>query len=390
MTNLLCRIFIKGYKEPLNPTTRKKYGTMASVVGILLNICLSLLKLVVGILTSSVAVTADALNNLSDAGASVMALISFKLSAKPADRDHPFGHARIEYIASMVVAFIILLVGFELFIDSGKTIFGLGEGKTPTFSIVSIIILAVSVLGKLWLGIFYRKIGKRINSSVILASSADSFSDCISTSAVLASSIVIKLTDWEIIDAIVGLAVSVMIIIAGVKILNETKNSLLGEAPVAETVDKMKEIISREPEVLGIHDMMVHNYGPGKYVASFHAEVDGAHDIFMLHDCIDNLERNIGEELNIQCTIHLDPVVTDDETVTELKQLAERAVKAVDERFGIHDFRAVVGVSHTNLIFDVEVPYECKESTTEIIEKICNEVKRIRSDCFCVLTVDRC
>lgn len=390
MTDLLSKIFIKEYRNPSDPSVRKKYGTLASCVGIFLNILLSLMKLTVGILTSSVAVTADALNNLSDAGASVMSLISFKLSSKPADRDHPFGHARIEYIASMVVSFIILLVGFELFVDSGKSILGLSEGTTPEFSVVSIIILAVSVIGKLWLGIFYRKIGKRINSGVILAASADSFSDCVSTSAVLVSSVVIKLTGIEIIDAIVGLAVSVLIIIAGIKILNETKNSLLGEAPVAETVDSIKRIISEEPEVLGIHDMIVHNYGPGKYVASFHAEVDGAHDIFMLHDAIDNLERRIGDELGIQCTIHLDPIVTDDETINSLKQMAETAVKSVDEVFRIHDFRAVVGASHTNLIFDVEVPFENKDSSADIISKISKAVSDMRDDCYCVITVDRC
>ncbi len=390
MTEILLKIFVRGSRDPANPAVRKRYGSVASGVGIAMNVLLSVLKLVIGLFTASVAVMADALNNLSDAGSSAISLLSFKLSSKPADRDHPFGHARIEYISSMIVSFIILLVGFELLIDSGKRILGMSESASPEFSTVAVVILGISILCKLWLAFFFRKVGKRIDSTVILAASTDSLTDCISTTAVLVSSIIVKLTDLEIIDSVVGLGVSVLIIIAGAKILNETKNSLLGEAPVKDTVLKIKEIVSNEKEVLGIHDLLVHNYGPGKFVASFHAEVDGSHDIFMLHDAIDNLERRLGTELNIQCTIHLDPIVTDDERITELKALATDAVKKVCLDAGLHDFRAVIGTTHTNLIFDVEIPFEIKESTAEITKRIEEEVQAARPDCYCVITVDRC
>lgn len=390
MTELLLKLFVKSSADSNDPAVRKKYGSVASGVGIAVNVLLSALKLVIGVITASVAVMADALNNLSDAGASGISMLSFKLSSKPADRDHPFGHARIEYISSMIVSFLILLVGFETLIDSVKRILGFSESESPNFSTVAVIILGISILCKLWLALFYRKVGKKIGSSVIMAAATDSLTDCISTTAVLASSIVVKITDIEIIDSIVGLAVSFLIIIAGARILNETKNSLLGEAPVEDMVAQIKEIVAEEKEVLGIHDLLVHNYGPGKFIASFHAEVDGAHDIFHLHDAIDNLEKLLGERLNIQCTIHLDPIVTDDERIIHLKELATDAVKKVCSDAGLHDFRAVIGATHTNLIFDVELPFEVKESTSEIAKRIEEEVQLTRPDCYCVITVDRC
>ena len=390
MTELILKMFTKKSDNVNDPAVRKKYGTVASGVGIATNVLLSVLKLVIGLITASVAVMADALNNLSDAGASAISMLSFKLSSKPADRDHPFGHARIEYISSMIVSFIILLVGFEMLLDSGKRILGLSEGESPDFSIAAVIILGASILGKLWLSLFQRKVGKKINSTVIMAASTDSLTDCISTTAVLISSIIVKISGIEIIDSIVGLGVSLLIIVAGARILNETKNSLLGEAPVEDMVDHIKAIVAEEEEVLGIHDLLVHNYGPGKFVASFHAEVDGSHDIFLLHDSIDNLERRLGQELNIQCTIHLDPIVTDDESVTHLKEIAGVAVKAVCKDAGLHDFRVVIGNTHTNLIFDVEIPFEVTESTREIAKRIEEEVQKVRPDCYCVITVDRC
>ena len=390
MTELLLKLFVKSSADSNDPAVRKKYGSVASGVGIAVNVLLSALKLVIGVITASVAVMADALNNLSDAGASGISMLSFKLSSKPADRDHPFGHARIEYISSMIVSFLILLVGFETLIDSVKRILGFSESESPNFSTVAVIILGISILCKLWLALFYRKVGKKIGSSVIMAAATDSLTDCISTTAVLASSIVVKITDIEIIDSVVGLAVSFLIIVAGARILNETKNSLLGEAPVEDMVTQIKEIVAEEKEVLGIHDLLVHNYGPGKFIASFHAEVDGAHDIFHLHDAIDNLEKLLGERLNIQCTIHLDPIVTDDERIIHLKELATDAVKKVCSDAGLHDFRAVIGATHTNLIFDVELPFEVKESTSEIAKRIEEEVQLTRPDCYCVITVDRC
>lgn len=390
MTNLICRLFIKNYKDPDNPTVRKKYGTLASIVGIITNILLAAMKLVIGIFSASVAIIADAANNFSDAGASAISLISFKLSSKPADRDHPFGHARIEYIASMVISFIIMLVGAELLMDSGAAIFGSGKETAPQITIVTIVILSCSIAAKLWLAFFYRKIAKKINSEVIKAASTDSLTDCISTAAALGASIAVKYTHYEKLDSIIGLIISGLIIWAGAKILNETKNLLLGEAPTEETVKEIKKIIASEPEVLGVHDMIVHNYGPQKYYSSLHAEVDGAKDIYMIHDKIDNLERRIEKELNIICTIHLDPIVTNDEVLNELRDFAKGTIQKIYPSLNIHDFRAVIGATHTNMIFDVEAPFEIKDSPQVITEKICEEIQKERPDCFCVITVDRC
>jgi len=390
MADFLARIFIKDYKNISNPSVREKYGTLASIVGIIGNVILSTVKLLLGIFTFSVAIIADGLNNLSDAGNSIITLVSFKLSAKPADREHPFGHARIEYIASMIVSFLILVVGFETLTSSFGVIFGTSESNPPDFSPLSLIFIGASVFLKLWLAYFYNRMGKKINSDVILASSVDSLIDAISTVAVLVSAIIVDLTGFETLDAIVGLGVSVLILFAGIKTLNETKNSILGEAPVDELVDKMKAITEQYPEVIGIHDLMLHNYGPNCYIASFHAEVDGQEDIYLLHDAIDNLEKQIYNDLNIQCTVHMDPLVTNDEKITELKNLVRDTIKEqIYESISIHDFRAVVGVTHTNLIFDIVLPYEIKESPEKVVQRISDAVNAKRNDCFCVITVDR-
>jgi cation diffusion facilitator family transporter len=389
MTELLSKLFVKNYDHPEDKKTRERYGIFSSIVGIIVNTLLSLLKLIIGLISSSMAIIADSLNNLSDAGASIVSLVSFKISAKPADRDHPFGHARIEYVASMIVSFLILLVGGELFMQSFSSLFGLSEPATPDFSIASLVILGASIIGKLWLGLFYRNIGKKIDSTVVMASGQDSLNDCISTSAVLVCGIVIKFTDLYIIDAIAGIAVSVLILIAGINILNETKNSILGEGPVEETVNAIKEIVDKYPDAVGIHDMMIHNYGPKNLIASLHVEVDGSKDVYMLHDMIDNIEKHIKNELDIPCTIHMDPIVTNDGIVNELKAFALDAVKSIDQTLSIHDFRAVVGATHTNLIFDVVLPFESKYNEKEITTLIAETILEKRENHFCVITVDR-
>ena len=367
---------------------RERYGVFSSIVGIITNLILAALKLVAGILSFSIAIVADALNNLSDAGSSIISFVSFKIAAKPADKEHPFGHARIEYVSSMIVSFLILLVGFELMTSSISGLFG-GEGSQLEVTALTYIILSVSILLKLWLGLFYRKIAKTIDSSVVSAAAADSFSDCASTAAVLVSSVIIGLSGWWFIDSVVGLAVAVMIIIAGIKILNETKNSLLGEAPIQEVVDSIKKTVDKYPEVVGIHDMLVHNYGPKTYIVSFHAEVDGSRDIYELHDAIDNIEREINEDLRILCTIHMDPIVTNDETVNELRTFTATTVKEVCPEATIHDFRTVIGQTHTNLIFDLVLPFDVKDKPEAIVEAVKTAISKKRSYCFCVITVDR-
>ncbi|MBQ8289773.1 MAG: cation transporter [Clostridia bacterium] len=379
---------IKGTEINSDKNQRHKSGSFVSIFGIAVNFFLALIKFIAGMLSGSIAIMADSINNLSDAGSSVVSLISFKIAAKPADRDHPFGHARIEYIASLVVSFLILYVGIDFLVDSFGKIINTDEVKI-TVSAITVIILSVSIAGKLMLSFVQRKIGRKINSSVIVASSVDSLMDAISTCAVLISSIVIWATGFVLIDAIVGLGVSVVILLAGVKILNETKNSLLGEAPVEETVRDIEKIVAKYPEIIGIHDMLVHNYGPGNYFASFHAEVDGAGDIFLLHDAIDNVEKEISTTLGILCTVHLDPIVTNDETVNALRDMALSVCREIDDDITLHDFRCVVGATHTNIIFDIVLPYESKLLPRVATELIQERISNIRPDVFCVITVDR-
>ncbi len=388
MTDFLSRIFVKDYKNTKDPKVRARYGSFASAVGIAANLIISAVKLAVGILSASISITADAVNNLTDAGSSLISLIGFKLSGKPADRDHPFGHARIEYVASMIVSFIILLVGAELFTDSLKSLFS-KDSSPSNLTTAGLIIVGISILGKLWLSLFCKKIAKRIDSTALKAAGTDALSDVISTTAVLASAIVIKLTDLYWIDAAMGIAVSIIILIAGIKILNETKNSILGECDTEEIAENIIKITAEYPEVVGIHDFIVHNYGPSRFVASFHAEVDGYGNIFDLHDTIDLIEKRIADELSIPCTIHMDPIDTHDETVARLKAFTKEAVNSVYPDFNIHDFRTVTGKTHTNLIFDVVVPFEAKESPSEIVKRISEEINRRDNTLFCVITVDR-
>lgn len=390
MTEFILKLFSKKSEDISEGRLRELQGSFASLVGIIVNLLISVTKLVFGLASASVALIADALNNLSDAGSSVVTLVSFKLSGKPADKDHPFGHARIEYIASMIVSFFILIVGFEMLSDSLKALFNKDSGGAVNFSTVSLIVIAITVLFKLWLAIFYRKIGKKINSTTIVASSTDCFLDCFSTVAVLISAIVVKFTDFVIIDAIVGICVSSLIFAAGIKILNETKNSILGEAPTEDVLSQIFEIIEKYPDVVGTHDIMLHNYGPEHYILSFHAEVDGEKDIFLLHDMIDNLEKEINTRLNMLCTIHMDPISTNDEIVMSYKDFMSEIVERVLGRASsIHDFRVVVGETHTNLIFDVVLPFDSKYTPKEAISEIQSAVSSENANLYCVITVDR-
>lgn len=387
MTKLLVKLFVKNSNHTEDSNVRGAYGALSGFVGIVTNVILSALKLVLGLISGSLAIMADALNNLSDAGASVITLVSFRMSSKPADREHPFGHARIEYIASMAVSFLILLVGFEMITDSVSSL--ISGGEVADTSVITLVMLGVAVALKLWLALFYRTIGKKIDSGTIRASGQDSLFDAISTLGVLICSIVIKFTGWYVLDAIVGIAVSVLIIVAGVRILNETKNNLLGEAPVEETVNGIKSIVEEYPEILGIHDLLVHNYGPGHFIASFHAEVDGKNDIYLLHDKIDNVEKHIADKLGILCTIHLDPILIGDPYVDELREIANNAAQSVSAEITLHDFRVVVGATHTNLIFDIVVPFEMKIPQEEIIKAIQSKVSEKKPTYFCVITIDK-
>jgi cation diffusion facilitator family transporter len=387
MTKLFFKTFVRGYREEgkNTPEVRRACGSAVAIVGIIANLFLAAFKLLAGILSGAISITADAMNNLSDAGSQVVSFISFKISGKPADRDHPFGHARIEYVASMIVSFLVLLVGFELLIDSVKKIFSPAQTK---YSLIVMIILGASVLVKLWLFIFGRSAAKKINSEVVNAAATDSLSDAIATSAVLVSAIICKFTGFNT-DAYMGAIVAIIVLVAGIKILNETKNSILGSAPEPELIEEIVRITREYPDALGIHDMVVHNYGPGNTIASFHVEVDGAKNVFHTHDVIDTIEKRLFSELSVRATVHMDPIVTDDERVNELRGVVIGLVRSIDERLDIHDFRFVEGTTHTNLIFDVSVPFEMKESDEDIKREISRRVSEFDPNYFVVMTVDR-
>lgn len=388
MTELLSRIFVKNHRAVEDPRVRSAYGTMVSITGMILNILLFAAKFTVGSLFGSVSITADAVNNLSDAGSQMISLISFRISAKPADREHPFGHARIEYVASMIVSFLILLIGIELMKESVSKIL---SPELPERSWVAVGVLGGSVLVKLWIGLFNRKIGKRIDSAVMRATAADSLSDAISTTAVLISTLILLLFPSLNVnlDAYMGVIVAVMILAAGVKILNETKNSILGEAPSDEIIKQITDLVESTPGALGIHDLTVHNYGPGHVIAALHVEVDGKVDVFESHDMIDNIEQALRREYNIEATIHMDPIVTDDELINALRRRVEATVKEIDPGLRIHDFRFVAGATHSNLIFDLLVPYEVKLSNDDIRRAVADKISRIDPSYFTVVTVDR-
>lgn len=385
MTKLLINLFIRDAANTKDKRVRERYGTLSSVVGIIVNLLLFAGKFTVGTLFGSVAISADAINNLSDAGSSLISLISFKISSKPADREHPFGHARIEYIASMAVGVVVLIIGFNLLSESFTKIFNPSPMEKD---ILVIVILVLSILAKLWLGFFYRGIGRRISSELLFAASADSFSDVLSTGATLVSALVWIFFDLNV-DAYVGLGVSVFILIAGLKILNENKNIILGRAPDPETVELIKAKALEDERIIGIHDLIVHTYGAGATIASFHAEVDGKSDFFEVHDLIDNIEKQLHAEHNISCTIHMDPIVTDDEQVNALRDAVSGAVAELDPLWRIHDFRCVSGPTHTNLIFDVEIPFEDKRSSAQVTGLIETRVKELDATYFAVINVDR-
>ena len=388
MTDLLSRLFVKNHDDVSDLCVRRSYGTLVSIVSMLLNILLFAAKFTVGTLFGSVSITADAVNNLSDAGSQIISFISFRISAKPADREHPFGHARIEYVASMIVSFLILLIGVELLKESFSKIL---SPAPPERSWIAAAVLGLSILVKLWLGLFNKKIGKRIDSSVMCATAADCLSDALATGAVLISTLILLLFPSVTLnlDAYMGVIVAVLILVAGVKIFNETKNSILGEAPSDEIVKQITELVQSYPDVLGIHDLTVHNYGPGHVIAALHVEVDGKIDVFHTHDVIDNIERQLRRELSIEATIHMDPIVTDDDAVNELRQRTVDAVQSIDPSLRIHDFRFVAGKTHSNLIFDVVVPFEIKLSDEEVRRAIEDHISRLDPSYFVVLTIDR-
>ena len=362
MTKLLLKLFIKNHENGADPTVRAKVGKLSGVVGILANALLCAGKLFVGTVSGSVSITADAMNNLSDAATSIVTLIGFKLAEQPADEDHPYGHARYEYLSGLAVAAMVLVIGFELAKSSLDKIL---HPASVTFSIPMVIVLVGSVLVKLWLSLFNTRLGKHIDSGALLATAADSRNDVISTLAVLAAALVEKFSGYRV-DGYMGMAVAIFIFYSAVQLAKETISPLLGESASPELAKVIAEMLEKEPRVLGFHDLMVHDYGPGQRFGSLHVEMDQAEDPLSCHELIDDLERLCLETHNIHLVIHYDPVVVGDPEQDSLRQTVADALQSVDTRLNLHDFRLVRGSGHTNLIFDVALPTDLNGREKEI------------------------
>ena len=349
MTNFLVKLFIKDKDNVENQEVRGKYAMLSSITGIIVNVLLSVFKLIIGIVANSMSIISDALNNVSDAGSSIVTMIGFKMSQKKVDADHPWGHGRMEYITGFFVDILIILVGFELLQSSVDKII---HPELPNISNITIILLVVAILAKLWLFLFYRKIAKKINSAAIKGTAYDSISDSISTLAVLVSAIVAKFFGITI-DGYVSLLVSIFILITGIKAIREIIDLLLGMKPDPEFVKEIEEFAMKYDTIQGIHDIMVHDYGPGRKIVSFHAEVPADSNICRAHDIIDQMEQDIFNKFQCITTIHMDPIVVDDEEINEMKKYTEGIVKSINEKFSIHDFRLTDGGERINLIFDL-------------------------------------
>lgn len=384
-TGFLVKLFIKTPQEVKNAKVREQYGKLSSITGIVVNLLLFAVKFLIGTLSGSVSIVGDSINNLSDAGSSIISLVSFKLSNKPADTGHPFGHARVEYISSSIVAVIILYIGVELMKTSISKII---KPEAVDFNLIIILILVFSIGSKAWLYFFNRRLGRRIESSILQATAADSLSDVLATSAVLLSGIISRLAGVQL-DGWMGAIVAVLIMLSGIRILRKTINSILGEGPSGEMTQQIEEFIRKYEGVLGLHDLVVHDYGPGHCFASVHVEVDYNVDILKSHDLIDNIERDIALDQGIHLVIHLDPIVTDNPFVNEMQQMTENVVKSIDNTLSIHDFRVVKGSTHNNLIFDVLVPNQCKLNESKIQDRILQKIQELDSTLYVVLTLDR-
>lgn len=385
MTRFLIKLFIKDYNNTKDPAVRIRYGIFSGVVGIIANIILCAVKIIAGILTGAVSIIADAINNLSDAASSIISLIGFKMSGKPADKDHPFGHGRIEYISALIVSIAIILMGFELV----KTSFSKLFSPTPIiFNTLTAVILAISVLFKLWLFWFNRTLSKRTNSDSMRATAMDSLSDSFATLAVLAGLMFYKFTDINI-DAYMGIIVSVLIFYAGYCTIKDSLAPLLGEAATKELADEIEKIVLSHESVLGIHDLVIHNYGVGRFMMSLHAEVRADSDILAAHDEIDLIEKQLAEHFNCQAVIHMDPIVTDDEEINRAKEFVTKTVKSIHESLSIHDFRMVKGPTHTNLIFDLVVPFDFKISDKDILDTVKTLISEHNETYFVVATVEK-
>ena len=385
MTEFLVKKFIKNWENVQDPKVREKYGVLAGTVGIALNLLLCAGKLFAGLLTGSIAVVADALNNLSDAASSVVTLVGFKLAGQKADEGHPFGHGRAEYLAGLLVSLIIMLVGLEL----GKT--SIEKILTPEevgFSLISVAILAVSILVKLWMSLFNRRLGRRIGSAAMQATATDALSDVVATGAVLAGALIARVSGVNV-DGWMGVVVAVFILRSGWGAAKDTLNPLLGQKPDPELVREIEKTVMEHPQVVGMHDMVIHDYGPGRAMMSFHAEVRRDADIMEVHDAIDHIERELHKKFGIVTSVHMDPIATDDARVSRVRGQVASLVQVIEPGMSIHDFRMTEGPRYTNLIFDVVVPHRCPLSDQEIKQRIQRAVATLDERYFAVVQLDR-
>ncbi|MDD4769126.1 MAG: cation diffusion facilitator family transporter [Eubacteriales bacterium] len=384
MTNFLIRLFVRDYKNTASARVRERYGQFAGIMGIVSNFLLFLIKIIAGTVFHSIAVTADAVNNLSDSGSSLVTLVGFKLSGKPADAEHPYGHARIEYISGLIVSFIIVFLGIQLIRSSVAKILK----PTPAeFSWVLAAALVLSILIKFWQALFYSRIGGLIKSTTIKATAVDSRNDVLATTAVLAAATISHFSGFNL-DGYMGVVVALFILASGIKLVMETSDPLLGTAPKKELVQSIYTKIHSYDGILGIHDLTVHSYGPGRHFASVHCEVSASEDIMVSHDLIDNIERDFMEELGIHLVIHLDPIDIDDERTNALRAEVTALVRGISPMLDIHDFRVVWGVTHSNLIFDIEVPFGFELEDSQLKEIVTAKIRALDSSYNAIITID--
>lgn len=384
MTSLLIRLFVKDKNNTDSPAVRTNYAMLASITGIVVNILLFSGKLAVGLLAYSVAIVADAFNNMSDAGSSVVTMLGFRMSSKHADKKHPLGHGRFEYISAFIVDIIIIFVGIELFKSSVEKI--ITPGATAIAD-ATLILLAVAIVVKVWLFFFYGKIAKIINSQAIKAASLDSISDVVATTLVLVSALISRYTDVHI-DGWAGIIVAGFILFTGIKAAKETIDLLLGASPDKAMIAKIQKFVQKYPDVVGIHDVMIHDYGPGKQIVTFHAEVSSESDFCYIHDVIDTIERDMEKDLNCIVTIHLDPIVVNDERINQMREFVLQTVKEIDPELSIHDFRMTYGGNHINVIFDLCIPVDCKIDDDILAQKVEKAIIEKNPDCHAVIKAE--
>ncbi|MBQ8297616.1 MAG: cation transporter [Ruminococcus sp.] len=385
MTELLVRLFVKNPENINDSHTRGKYGTLSSVVGIICNLLLFALKYIMGTLSNSIAVISDAFNNLSDGASCIVTLLGYKMAAKPADKDHPFGHGRMEYLVSLIISALILMMGLELMKNSCTKIFHPEEVK---FSAAVFVSLIVSVGVKLWMSLFNMTLGKKINSSVMTATAKDSRSDAFATAATAAALVCSLFTDAPI-DGIMGVIVSLFILRAGIGIIKDTVDELLGKPAAPEITDQIRSIICCDDRIIGVHDMIIHDYGPGNMIGSCHAEVRSSEDFVSVHDLIDRIEREIHKQMKILMTIHMDPIEVDNEQINSCRSLLAEIIGSIDERLSFHDFRTVTGDTHVNLIFDLVVPFGMDCTDDELKNQIDTALAKESIQYYTVITFDR-